>query len=133
LLEHIYLQLYVLLLWRNLWQNTYEIYVTCKLCYVLPGAYYYTTEWTSHLVANCIRMWSDLTKAGFHTHNGKADFTITQFIHQWTNNPCVMFPWSAFPGACFLSLSDMLECSGDLQMAVVWLDKHLPSWKLLHD
>jgi len=44
-----------------------------------------------------------------------------------------LFPWSAFPGACFLGLPDMLDCSGGLQMAVVWIDKHPPSWKSLHD
>jgi len=37
-----------------------------------------------------------------------------------------MDPWSAFPGACFSGLSDVLKCSSGLQMAVVWLDKHLP-------
>jgi len=44
-----------------------------------------------------------------------------------------MVPWSAFPAACFSSLSDMLESLGGLQMAVVWLDKHPPSYKLPHD
>jgi len=38
-----------------------------------------------------------------------------------------------FPGACFSSLSDVFECLGGLQMAVVWLDKHPLSWKLPHD
>jgi len=30
-----------------------------------------------------------------------------------------MIHWSAFPGAFFSGLSDMLDCSGGLQMAVV--------------
>ena len=40
-----------------------------------------------------------------------------------------MVPWSAFPGVCFSSLSDVHECYHGLQMALVGLDKHLPSWK----
>jgi len=44
-----------------------------------------------------------------------------------------MVPWSAFPGACFSGLSDVLKCSGGHQMAVVLLDKHPLGWKLPHD
>jgi len=65
-------------------------------------------------------------------------FTTTRFLHQWTNNPCVyislpMVPQSAFSGACFSGLSDMFKCLGDLQMAVVWLDKHPPNLNLPHN
>jgi len=44
-----------------------------------------------------------------------------------------MVTWFVFPGVCFLGLSDMLECLGGLQMAVGWLEGHLPDWKLPHD
>jgi len=43
-----------------------------------------------------------------------------------------MIPWSAFPVAYFLGLSDVLECLSGLQMVVVWLDKHPPGWKSPH-
>jgi len=33
--------------------------------------------------------------------------------------PLPMIHWSAFLGAVFLGLSDVLECSGGLQMAVM--------------
>jgi len=49
---------------------------------------------------------------------------------------CVLLPivsWSAFPGAYLLGLSDMLECLGGLQMALVWLENHPPSWKSPHN
>jgi len=56
-------------------------------------------------------------------------FTTTRFPHQLTNNPCVyhcqLLPWSAFPGACFLSLFGMLKCSGGLGVtgqAPTWLE-----------
>jgi len=57
-------------------------------------------------------MWPDLTKAGFHLHNGKADFTTTQFLHQWTNNPCA-YHCQWFPGLLFLGLVSQtcLTCS----------------------
>jgi len=42
-------------------------------------------------------------------------------------------PWFAFLRACFSGLSDVFECSGDPQMAVVWLDRHPPGWKPPHD
>jgi len=44
-----------------------------------------------------------------------------------------MLPWSAFPGACFSGMFDVLECLDGLQMVVVWLDKHPPSWKSPYD
>jgi len=44
----------------------------------------------------------------------------------------LLFPWSAFAGACFSGLSDVLECSGGLQIAVVRTDKHPTGWKLPH-
>jgi len=40
---------------------------------------------------------------------------------------CISLPmihWFAFPGAFLLGLSNVLECLGGLQMAMVWLDKH---------
>ena len=63
-----------------------------------------------------------------HTQWQEWLFTTTWFLHQWTNNLhiCVswpMVPWFAFPGAYFSGLSDVFECSGGLQMAVVWLEK----------
>jgi len=44
-----------------------------------------------------------------------------------------MVHWSAFPGAYFSGLADVLEYSGGLQMAVVWLDKYPPDWKFSHN
>jgi len=63
-------------------------------------------------------------KAGFHTHNGNADFSppLDFYINELTIHVCIIAngSWSAFPGASFLGLSDVLKCSGGLQMAVVW-------------
>jgi len=47
--------------------------------------------------------------------------------------PLLMIHWSAFFGAVFLGLSDMLECSGGLQMTVVRMDKYPPGWESPHD
>jgi len=44
-----------------------------------------------------------------------------------------MIYWSAFLGTIFSGLSDVLECSGALQMKVVWIDNYPPGWKSLHD
>jgi len=46
-----------------------------------------------------------------------------------------MTHWSAFPRAYFsgLYMSDVFECMGGFQMAVVGLDKHPPGWKSPHD
>ena len=43
------------------------------------------------------------------------------------NDSLVCFSWG------FLGLSDMLKCSGGLQMAVVWLDKYPSGWKSPHN
>jgi len=72
-----------------------------------------------------------------HTQSQGWIFISTQFLHQWTNNLCVC-NCHCFPGLLLLRLVskaclDMLECLGGLQMAVVWIDKHPPSWKLPHD
>jgi len=40
----------------------------------------------------------------------------------------ICFSWSFFS-----DLSGMLNLLGSLQIAVVWLDKYPPSWKLQHD
>ena len=49
---------------------------------------------------------------------------------------CISLPmvcWYAIFEVCLSGLSDILECLGDLQMKVVWLDKHPSSQKLPHD
>jgi len=63
-------------------------------------------------------MWPDLL---VHTKWQGTLFTTNRLIYQWNNNPCVvrislpMIHWSAFPGAYFSGLSEVLECSGVLQ------------------
>jgi len=47
--------------------------------------------------------------------------------------PLQMIHWSAFLGAVFSGLYDVLKCSGGFQMAVVRMDKYPPGWKSLHD
>jgi len=77
-------------------------------------------------------MWLDLTKVSFHTYNGKAHFSppLNCYTNELTtidmciiaNGSLVCFSWCLYFWA-------HLTCSGGLQMAVVWLDKYLPSWK----
>jgi len=68
-------------------------------------------------------------KSGFHTHNGKADFSppLNFYINELTIHLCIIANGSLvwFSWACFSCLSDMFKCSCDLQIAVVWpTDKH---------
>jgi len=76
-------------------------------------------------------MWPDLTKASFHIHKSKVDFLqpLNFYINELIIHVCIIANDSlvCFPVTYFLGLSDMLKCLGGLQMAVAWLDKHLPS------
>jgi len=76
-------------------------------------------------------------KSRLHTHNAKSDFSppLDFYINELTIHVCIIciVPWSAFAGACFLGLSDVLKCSGGLQMAVVWTGKHPTGWKFPHN
>jgi len=62
----------------------------------------------------------DLTKASFHTHNGKAEFSppLDFYINELTIHVHII-TWSDFPGACLLALSNIFKCLGDLLIAVV--------------
>jgi len=64
-----------------------------------------------------------LAKAGFHTYNGKTDFSplLNFYINELTIHVRIIAIVSlvCFAGTCFSGLSDVLEGSGGLQMAVV--------------
>jgi len=82
-------------------------------------------------------MWPDLTKASFHTHNGKADFLplLDFYINELTIHVCIItngflvcFSWGLFLGPvwCARVLGWSSNGSGVT-------GRHPPRWKSPHD
>ena len=78
-------------------------------------------------------MWLDLTKAGFHTHNGKADFSppLDFYINELTIHVCIIaivsllcFFWGLFfwPVWCAQVLGWSSNGSGVNEQVFTWLE-----------
>jgi len=113
----------------------------CKLSYIKPVSMFIPKHlsWIkqSTLRAYEAYMWPDLQKPAWFAPSDKAYFSwpINRYINELTIHMYAlpMIHWSAFLEAVFLGLSDMLKCSGDLQITVVWMHKYPPSWKSPHE